>query len=233
MAASPETRLALARALIDVGDSDAAAIVLADLAAADPADWRIAWYNGLRDLAARGPSGAQVAQGAFSAVYDELPGELAPKLALAFAAEAAGDLAAARHYYRLVWTIDRSYISAAFGAGQDLPGGRRPARRDRGARRRPRDVEPPRGGADRRGPDAGVRPSAGVTGDDLRQAGGRLGRLALDDVRRQQLTVEILRAALDWCRPASPRAAIPSSAAAECARWRFGLERSYRSAGPG
>src|SRR5262249_59135684 len=69
-----------------------------------------------------------MAQAAFSAVYDELPGELAPKLALGFAAEAAGDLAAARRYYQLVWTIDRSYISAAFGAARAcLADGDRPA----------------------------------------------------------------------------------------------------------
>jgi serine/threonine-protein kinase PknG len=37
-----------------------------------------------------------------------------------------------------------------------------------------------------------------MTGDDLRQASGRLGRLPLDEARRQQLTVEILRAALGW-----------------------------------
>jgi len=40
--------------------------------------------------------------------------------------------------------------------------------------------------------------SPGVDHDDLRQASGRLGRLALDEARRQQLTVEILRAALGW-----------------------------------
>ena len=124
---SAETRLALARARIDVGDYDAAAVVLADLAADDPSDWRVAWYNGLRDLAARGPGGAQIAQGAFSAVFDELPGELAPKLALAFAAEAAGDLTTAGRYFRLVWTVDRSYISAAFGMARTcLAAGDRP-----------------------------------------------------------------------------------------------------------
>ena len=52
---SAETRLALARARIDAGDYDAAAVVLAELAADDPSDWRVAWYNGLRDLAAGGP----------------------------------------------------------------------------------------------------------------------------------------------------------------------------------
>ena len=55
------------------------------------------------------------ARGAFDAVYSTLPGELAPKLALAFAAEAAGDNAAASRYFQLVWTVDHSYVSAAFG----------------------------------------------------------------------------------------------------------------------
>ncbi len=48
---SAETRLALARARIDTGDYDAAAAVLAGLAADDPSDWRTAWYSGLRSLA--------------------------------------------------------------------------------------------------------------------------------------------------------------------------------------
>ncbi len=52
---SPETHLALARARIDVGDyrgATAALTTLADLPTSDPSDWRIAWYNGLCDLAA-------------------------------------------------------------------------------------------------------------------------------------------------------------------------------------
>jgi serine/threonine-protein kinase PknG len=169
---SAETRLALARARIDAGDYDAAAIVLTDLGADGPSDWRVAWYNGLRDLAARGPGGAQIAQGAFSAAYDELPGELAPKLALAFAAEAAGDLTTAGRYFRLVWTVDRSYVSA----------------------------------------------------------GGQLGRLVVDDVRRQQLTVEILRAALDWCTSGQPAGGGPILGCEPNVRAvRLGLERAYRA----
>ena len=76
VAASPETRLALVRALIAAGDPGGASAYLAELAAADPADWRIAWYTGLRDLASARPDSALAA---FGAVYDELPGELAPE----------------------------------------------------------------------------------------------------------------------------------------------------------
>jgi serine/threonine-protein kinase PknG len=229
---SAETRLALARARIDAGDYDAATTVLADLAAGDPSDWRVAWYNGLRDLAARGPGGAQIAQGAFSAVFDELPGELAPKLALAFAAEAAGDLTTAGHYFRLVWTVDRSYISAAFGmartclAAGDRPGAIAalaavPAASSHYAAAQIEAI---------RILVSGDHQGQAVTGDDLRQAGGQLDRLVVDDVRRQQLTVEILRAALDWCTSSQPAGGAPILDCEPNARAvRFGLERSYRA----
>src|SRR5260221_12466188 len=54
--ASPETRLALARARIGTGDLAGADAVLADLAASDQADWRTAWYHGPRPPAV-GPPG--------------------------------------------------------------------------------------------------------------------------------------------------------------------------------
>jgi serine/threonine-protein kinase PknG len=225
---SAETRLALARARIDAGDYDAAAVVLADLAADDPSDWRVAWYNGLRGLAIAGP---QAAQGAFSAVYDELPGELAPKLALAFAAEAAGDVAAAAHYFRLVWTVDRSYISAAFGVARTcLATGDRPGAIAALA------AMPSTSSHYAAAQIAAVRilvagdGQGGVSGDDLRQADGQLGKLVVDDMRRQQLTIEILRAALDWCTSGPSADGTPILGCEPNARAvRFGLERSYRA----
>jgi serine/threonine-protein kinase PknG len=190
-----------------------------------------AWYNGLRDLASRGPAGAQVARGAFSAVFDELPGELAPKLALAFAAEVAGDLATAGRYFRLVWMVDRSYISAAFGlartslAAGDRPGAIAalaavPAASSHFAAAQIEAIRILVSGENQ----------SRATGDDLRQAGGQLGRLIIDDVRRQQLTVEILRAALDWCTSGQPAGGGPILGCEPNARAvRFGLERSYRA----
>jgi len=221
---SAETRLALVRARIDAGDYDAAAGLLADLAAEDPSDWRVAWYHGLRGLAL-----ADDARGAFSAVFDELPGELAPKLALAFAAEAAGDLAAAGRYFRLVWTVDQSCTSAAFGlARMCLAAGDRP-----GAIAALAGV-PGASSHHAAAQIAAVRilvSSGGqVSADDLRQADGRLGQLVVDDVRRQQLTVEVLRAALDWCTTGQPAASGPILGCEPNARaLRFGLERSYRA----
>ena len=62
------------------------------------------------------------------------------------------------------------------------------------------------------------------------QADGRLGQLVVDDMRRQQLTVEILRAALDWCATGQPAGDGPILGCEPNARaLRFGLERSYRA----
>jgi serine/threonine-protein kinase PknG len=221
---SAETRLALVRARIDAGDYDAAAGLLADLAAEDPSDWRIAWYHGLRGLAL-----ADDARDVFSAVFDELPGELAPKLALAFAAEAAGDLVAAAHYFRLVWTVDSSCTGAAFGLARTcLATGDRP-----GAIAALAGV-PGTSSHHAAAQIAAVRILVGggspgqVSPDDLRQADGRLGQLVGDDVRRQQLTVEILRAALEWCTTGQPAGNGPILGCEPNARaLRFGLERSY------
>ena len=171
VATSAETRLALARAMLDVGDLDGAGLRLAELAADDPSDWRIAWTAGLRHLAL---GDADAARGSFNTVYDVLPGEVAPKLALAFAAELGGDAAPAIRYFRLVWAVDRSYISAAFGLARTcLAAGDRPGAI--GALAAVPEVSTHHAAAQI----AAVRilVSPGVTGDDLKQAGGRLGRL--------------------------------------------------------
>ncbi len=237
VAESPETRLALARALISVGDLAGARASLDELSSAGDGDWRIAWYSGLCELAGGRPDRAREA---FSAVYDELPGELAPKLALGFAAEAAGDLAAARHYFQLVWLIDRSYVSAGFGTARTyLAGG------DRVSAIAAIAAVPETSSHHAAAQIAAVRllvaSGAGLSAADLQQADLRLGRLSLDDTdpRRQQLVVEILRAALDWVSAAPPAPQQGGLARSVSERilgcepnersLRFGLERGYRA----
>jgi serine/threonine-protein kinase PknG len=235
VAASPETRLALVRALIATGDLTGAQASLAELPP-DQADWRGTWYSGLCELASGRPDRARAA---FSAVYDELPGELAPKLALGFAAEAARDTSAARYYFGLVWTIDRSYVSAGFGTARAcLDGG------DRIAAIAAIAAVPETSSHHAAAQIAAVRllvtGGTGRSEDDLRQADLRLGKLSLDDndPRRHQLGVEILRAALDWVSAVPPAARHAGTQAASerilgCEpnerALRFGLERGYRA----
>jgi serine/threonine-protein kinase PknG len=236
VADSPETRLALVRALIGAGDLDAAQAALSELSSAAAEDWRIAWYTGLCELAAGRPDRAREA---FSAVYDDLPGELAPKLALGFAAEAAGDIAAARQYFQLVWTIDRSYVSAGFGTARAYL-----AAGDRSTAIAAIAAVPETSSHHAAAQIAAVRllvaGGAGLSSAELQQAGLRLGRLSLEDndPRRHQLTVEILRAALDFVSapPPAPPMGLARPAGERILGYepnerslRFGLERGYRA----
>jgi serine/threonine-protein kinase PknG len=243
VAESPETWLALVRARIDTGDLAGAADALREQAARDPGDWRIAWLDGLRQLAAGAAPGATAA---FNAVYDELPGEIAPKLALAIAAEAAGDIARADRYYSLVWTTDLSYVSAAFGLARTrLASGDR-----RGAIAALARV-PTTSSYHVAAQTAAVRmlvsgaPGGGrAPEDDLRQAADLLARLPLDATARHELMVVVLRAALDWTSgttggrngAAGGRAPVPRQAGVPLLgcdlterSLRFGLESNYRA----
>jgi serine/threonine-protein kinase PknG len=112
VAESAETLLALVRARIITGDVASAWKTLAELATQEPDDWRVTWYRGLAELAAWNPAKARAS---FDEACDVLPGEPATRLALAFAAEAAGDRQSAARYFGLVWAVDRSFVSAAFG----------------------------------------------------------------------------------------------------------------------
>jgi serine/threonine-protein kinase PknG len=228
VAESAETRLALARALIVTGDADGAATALAGLVASGRADWRVTWYQGMRELACGRPGHARAA---FDAVLDVLPGELAPKLALALAAEASGDIAGAARYFQLVWTVDQSYVSAAFGLARM----RLAAGDPRSAIAAIADV-PETSRHHVPAQIAAVRlqlarqDQAPVTVGDLQEAGVRLGRLTLDPTRQHHLTAEILRAALD-CQATSQQRGdgqllgYPLTERA----LRAGLERSYRA----
>jgi serine/threonine-protein kinase PknG len=228
VAESAETHLALARSLIVTGDLADAENVLENLAAAALADWRAGWYQGLRQLAAGRPDNAWAA---FDGVYDALPGELAPKLALGFAAEAAADGAAAARWFQLVWTVDRSYVSAAFGLARTrLEAG------DRAAAVAALAAVPETSSHHLAAQLAAVRiqvSSSGkgpVSADDLRQAGHRLGRLKLDPGRQLHLTTEVLRAALD-CAVAGQLTGGGQLLGCDLTErsLRFGLERAYRT----
>jgi len=230
VAESAETHLALARSLIVTGDLAGAENALENLTAAALADWRTAWYQGLRQLAAGRPGDAWAA---FDGVYDALPGELAPKLALGFVAEAAGDGAAAARWFQLVWTVDRSYVSAAFGLARTrLEAG------DRAAAVAALAAVPETSSHHLAAQIAAVRiqvsPSrhaqGPVSADDLQHAGRRLGRLKLDTGRQLHLTTEVLRAALDCSVAGGLRGGGRLLGCDLTERsLRFGLERAYRA----
>jgi serine/threonine-protein kinase PknG len=226
---SAETHLALARALIVSGALDDAAATLAELAAKTGADWRITWHQGLRDLAAGQPGAARAA---FDAVYDALPGELAPQLALGFAAEADGDHATAACYFGRVWTVDRSYVSAAFGLARALL-----AADDRPGAIAALSAVPQTSSHYVAAQVAAMRihltrssDHSPVSASDLREAAGRLDHLTLDAARRQHLAAEILTAAVDAVAAGQ---AVGDGPLLGCQPYEYGLrsglEQSYRA----
>ncbi|MGR8010014.1 tetratricopeptide repeat protein [Streptomyces hypolithicus] len=77
-----------------------------------PYDWRLHWHAGLLHL---GDDRIAEARTEFDHVYDSLPGEYAPKLALGYCHERLGAPDRARDYYEAVWLRNHSMGSAAFG----------------------------------------------------------------------------------------------------------------------
>jgi len=107
-----EVGLRLAAAMIDSGDHEGADAVLGEIEADNGWEWRASWYRGVSELAR---SRAEQARASFTTVYHAVPGELAPKLALALACESAGELAEASRWYEIVSRTDPSVTSASFG----------------------------------------------------------------------------------------------------------------------
>jgi serine/threonine-protein kinase PknG len=108
---SVELPLMEVRALLDLGDVAKATRKLDDLAERVGWRWRLAWFRGVAQLLS---ADYDAATKHFSDVLDTLPGELAPKLALAATAELSGD-SDEQGFYKTVWNTDNGVISAGFG----------------------------------------------------------------------------------------------------------------------
>ncbi|MFF7634285.1 tetratricopeptide repeat protein [Kitasatospora sp. NPDC008050] len=240
---SVERRLRELRALIELGRHTDAAQALAELQSDHADDWRVVWYRGLSQLTAAGSAAgdtegtaqsralAEAAAEAFDAIYDAFPGEAAPKLALAVCAELLGHGEDAAEFYRLVWTTDHSYVSAAFGLARvSLAAG------DRSGAVRTLESVPETSShytaARVAGIRARLRERSGTEplGADLAASSTQLSALGLDDRRREELSVEVLHAALGWTlsgKPGDPEVTVLGHGTAE-RDLRFALERSYR-----
>jgi serine/threonine-protein kinase PknG len=103
-------RLARARAALEAGDVARARAECDALLEVDPWDWRAVWTTGLAALAAGDVPGAV---SAFNSVYGQVPGELAPKLALARACELADERDVAGRLYSVCSRTDGAYLPPA------------------------------------------------------------------------------------------------------------------------
>lgn len=110
---SADVLLARAQAQLELGEPGKARETSARLLASDPWEWRALWIDG---LAATQQGDWDDAKAAYSAVYQQVPGELAPKLALAVACENGGLPDVAEGLYRTCAVTDAAYAApAAFG----------------------------------------------------------------------------------------------------------------------
>ncbi len=228
---SLETRLRLVRTRIELRRPDNRNDI-DTLARHHPGDWRVDWYRGLWSLVNREvkPAGQ-----AFSNVLEALPGETAPKLALALCAACAGDNQLAEHGYATVWQTDLSYVSAAFGLARarfalgDLAG---TAAAMEAVPESSRYAVTARLCAIRarvRGCARGQSPVA-----DFFTTAEKLAILDLDDHRRALAIAEVLETVLDWesaHRPWAHGTRLPDALLGHQLNEhgvRDGLERTYR-----
>jgi serine/threonine-protein kinase PknG len=222
---SIEVRFRLIHALVEAGSvaqaHDALTAVLKDARG----DWRTHWFGGLIALAT---GDAPAAVRAFEHVYDALPGEIAPRLALAAANELAGDTAAATRRYERVWRADRGYPSAAFGLAR-----MRIAAQDRNGAITVLDQVPDsssqhvaaRIGALRACVDATI---GALAERDLVDASARLERLRLDTLAQARLAAEMFTAAIAWVGGNPGSGARLLGQPMNERDLRLGLERAYR-----
>jgi len=223
-AISAEVLLARARAALEAGQLDRVDDAVRALLADDPWEWRAVWMSGLVALARRQTAEAQ---SAFNAVYGQVPGELAPKLALAFACETGGDTDVAESLYVVCARCDANYIApAAFGLARIRSG-----RGDVAGAVRALDLVPvtSRAFTQARRRRAGLLAGSGGGLPSLAAALDSIERLTIDPVDRSGFRVEVLSAALDLVQSngADTTVLIAGRPASEPSL-RDGLEAAYR-----
>ena len=202
-AETTEVLLERARTALEAGQRAVADETALKLLAEDPWEWRAVWIQGLAALE-RGDNAA--AQASFNAVYGQVPGELAPKLALAQACENAGDDAVAEGLYVACARTDAMYVPmAAFGLARI-----RAARNDVEGAVAAYRLVPPQSSSFRvaRGGLAELLTRANRGLPDLAEALRILDDTSLTQRRKAEVTTQIYREALEAVRKGGPNATI-------------------------
>jgi serine/threonine-protein kinase PknG len=226
--ASVEVPLRLVRASLELGAAKEARSRLLALEPKMAGDWRLLWYGGQCALL-EGEFDEAAAD--FDIVLSTLPGELAPKLAIAAAAELRNAGEDATRYYELVWRTDRSYTSAAFGLARQ-----RERAGDRAGAIAALDQIP---SSSAYFTDAGTtaiaillegRTSENLDEQTLVDADRRAAALTLEsNARRATIRLRVLGAALDWLSAGnSTRTPRLLGADFDESGLRTGMERCYR-----
>ena len=225
---SVEVPLRLIRASLEVGDPVVTRKRIAELSSVISGDWRLSWYSGQCALL-EGDFNSAAAD--FEQVLATLPGEIAPKMAIAATVELRGDRDRAARYYETVWRTDDTYYSAAFGLARQraLAGDRAgaitvldqvPAASAHFTAARATAIEVLLDG----------RTAENLDEQTLIDAGNRAAALTLESASKQaRIRLRVLSAALGWLQ-AGNTTKIPRLLGADFteAGIRTGMERCYR-----
>jgi serine/threonine-protein kinase PknG len=182
----------------------------------------------LADLAQGRPAAALTS---FRKVYDAVPGELAPKLALGVAAESAGRLADAAGWYDVVSRTDTAYTTAAFGLARC-----RRAARDRAGAHSAYNRVPESSSGYIDAQTARIRcltdhaDGSDASVDDVRTAGSALEALKLETEQRMRLAAELWEISLTLVARAgdSVQDVLVLGVRLKDHDLRIGLEQAYR-----
>ncbi|WP_323742554.1 serine/threonine-protein kinase [Nocardioides islandensis] len=221
---SAEVRLWRARAALEAEKPDLAVRESGLLLQADPWEWRALWVSG---LAALQQEKWDDAASSFNAVYHQVPGELAPKLALALACENGGRREVAEGFYTTCAETDAAYVApSAFGVARI-----RAATGDTDGAVQALDLVPPtsRGYGESRELRAEVLLRG--AGDDLMRLSAAMSSVegaSLEPYQRAKLTTKILGKALEVVTRKGPGTVRIGSYEAKEPSLRNGLEASYR-----
>jgi serine/threonine-protein kinase PknG len=199
---STEVEYQRVRALLELGETAQAVDVINATTEAGEVTWRHEWWEA---LAAWADGRTRAAYEDFASVANELPGELAPLLGMAAAAETTGDASAAEDAYRIVAASDNTYATAAFGLARILL-----ARGDRhGAVDALREIPAMSNAyqAARAATVAALIDEAGgaPSRDDLVAASEALAGVTGDTALRLELTRKVMVAALESVKEEGPR----------------------------
>jgi serine/threonine-protein kinase PknG len=225
-----EVELRLAHALIDAGELEQAGELLAAIDASDPWEWRVAWHRGSAELSREQPVAARAH---FEVVYEAVPGELAPKLALGVCSEGAGQPGDAAGWYEVVSRTDPGYTTATFGLARC-----RLALGDRTGALAAYDRVPASSSSYVEAQTARIRCLVERDGTrqpevaDLQVAGASIEALSLGPTQRASLTADLLLSALDLLEDEAIGEAPDIQLAGHVLTERdvrLGLERTYRS----
>ncbi|NTW42367.1 MAG: serine/threonine protein kinase, partial [Cellulomonadaceae bacterium] len=222
---STEVLLATGRTALLAGQPDVVDHVADELLTADPWEWRAVWLQGLKALLLADGRGAQAA---FNAVYGQVPGELAPKLALALACEASKEPDIAEALYVACARTDAAYVPPAAFALARLRAGRNDT--TGGVAALDLVASTSRAFPEARRQRAAILAASGGGLGALADAMRSIDGVSIDNLDRARLTAQVLQTALDAvvARGPQPSISVGGHVATEPAL-RDGLERAYRA----